>query len=446
MQYQESSKVELKEELIDEVKKEIVAFLNTDGGTIYVGVKDNGEVVPFDDHKDRDDLDVKISNWIMQAFYPSPSNIVKHYFNEDNVLVIEVSKGNERPYYIKEKGPKPSGVFKRVGSTTRMAAESEILLMLLESKQYSYEADVAEEQELTFRYFYELCDENGLAHEERNLKSLRMIGKDGKFTNLAYLMSDQSPVVVKFAKYDKNLNFTTKKEYSGSLLKVMNNVLENSSNYNDISAVIDGKSWQRTETVSYPGASLREAILNAFCHANYFIRSNIKIEFFDKEVKITNPGGIYQATLEQILDGVQTYRNPGLVNILSKLKYIENFGTGIQRILEAYKESDRKPVFSPSESFFILRLPNLNYNDPLNDPLKFRNDKLGDVDISILRAISMKPGSNARNLLEILSKQYSNITIDIIKNSLKRKLTNYVEFKGSRKAGGYRIISSQRKD
>ena len=56
-------------------------------------------------------------------------------------------------------------------------------------------------------------------------------------------------------------------------------------------------------------------MLNAFAHANYFIRSNIKIEFYDDLLKITNPGGIYEATLEQILAGVQTYRNPRLVNI-----------------------------------------------------------------------------------------------------------------------------------
>ena len=194
----------------------------------------------------------------MQAFYPLPSNKIKHYFNEENVLVIEVSRGDSKPYYIKEKGPKPSGVYKRIGSTTRMVTDSEILLMLLESKQYSYEADISDEQELTFKYFYNLCEENGIAHENRNLKSLRMIDKNGKFSNLAYLISNQSPIIVKFAKYDKNLNFTTKKEYSGSLLKVMNNVLENASNYNDISAIIDGKYWQRIEFLTLERVYVKE--------------------------------------------------------------------------------------------------------------------------------------------------------------------------------------------
>ena len=447
--YHESNVIELKEQLVDDVKKEIVAFLNTDGGIIYVGVKDDGTVVPFTNQKEKDSLDCKISNWISDAFFPIPSNLIKHYFNSDNVLVIEVLKGDEKPYYLKEKGPKPSGVYKRVGSTIRMANDSEILLMLLDSKKYSYEDDISEEQELTFKYFNEICDDNYLPHEERNMKSLRMINKDGLYTNLALLMSDQSPIVVKFAKYDSQLNFKVKKEYKGSLLKVMNNVLENAANYNDISAVIDGTSWQRKETISYPGASLRESILNAFCHSNYFIRSNIKIEFYDDKVKITNPGGIYQATLEQIFDGVQTYRNPGLVNILSKLHYIENFGTGIPRILEAYENSTKKVDFSVSDNFFIIKLPNLNYRDPVNDPANdpvndsekiIVNNALNDVDLSILRMIQLNPGLNAKQISEKLHLQYSRITLDVVKNSLKRKLVQYVEFRGSPKTGGYFVI------
>ena len=67
------------------------------------------------------------------------------------------------------------------------------------------------------------------------------------------------------------------------------------------------------------------------------------------------------------MDGVQTYRNPGLVNILNKLHYIENFGTGIPRIIEAYANSNKKPVFDPSDNFFILTLLNLNYIDQIND-------------------------------------------------------------------------------
>ncbi len=439
--YSESNKTELKIELIDNVKKEIIAFLNTDGGVIYVGVDDDGSVVGISNRQERDSLELKLSNWIQDAIYPIPSSLVNYYFNKDNVFVIEVSKGDDKPYYLKEKGPKPSGVFKRVGSSVRKANDSEILLMIMESKDYRFESDISEEQDLTFKYFIQICDENDIQHEERNLKSLGLLNKENKYTNLGLLLSDQSPIIVKFAKYDKNLNFIVKKEFKGSLLKCLDLTLENATNYNDISAIIDNTSWKRIETISYPGASLREAILNAFAHANYFIRSNIKIEFYEDKVKITNPGGIFQATLEQIFDGVQTYRNPGLVNILSKLQYIENFGTGIPRILHAYENSVRQPEFLPSESFFILKMPNMNFdpiNDPINDPIKLsKKVELSDFDLSIVRIINEKPGLNAKQILEELTHIFNNVTIDMVKNSLKRKLIDICEFRGSRRNGGY---------
>lgn len=443
--YNESNKTELKIELIDDVKKEIIAFLNTDGGIIYIGVGDDGSVVGISNRQERDLLELKLSNWIQDAIYPNCFSLVNYYFNKNNVFVIEVSKGDDKPYYLKEKGPKPSGVFKRVGSNVRKANESEILLMLLESKDYRFESDISEEQDLTFKYFIQTCDENNIQHEERNFKSLGLLNKENKYTNLGLLLSDQSPIIVKFAKYDKNLNFIVKKEFKGSLLKCLNLALENAANYNDVSAIIDNTSWKRIETISYPGASLREAILNAFAHANYFIRSNIKIEFYDEKVKITNPGGIFQATLEQIFDGVQTYRNPGLVNILCKLQYIENFGTGIPRILHAYENSVRQPEFLPSESFFILKMPNVNFdpindsiNDPINDPIKlFQKVELSDFDLSILRIINEKPGVNTKHILEELIHIFDYATIDMIKNSLKRKLVGICEFRGSRRNGGY---------
>ncbi len=443
--YNESNKTELKIELIDNVKKEIIAFLNTDGGVIYVGVDDDGTVVGISNRQERDSLELKLSNWIQDAIYPIPSSLVNYYFNKDNVFVIEVSKGDDKPYYLKEKGPKPSGVFKRVGSSIRKANDSEILLMIMESKDYRFESDISEEQDLTFKYFIQICDENDIEHEERNLKSLGLLNKENKYTNLGLLLSDQSPIIVKFAKYDKNLNFLVKKEFKGSLLKCLNLALENAANYNDVSAIIDNTSWKRIETISYPGASLREAILNAFAHANYFIRSNIKIEFYEDKVKITNPGGIFQATLEQIFDGVQTYRNPGLVNILSKLQYIENFGTGIPRILHAYENSVRQPEFLPSESFFIIKMPNMNFdpiNDPIKDPIKdpinlSKKVELSDFDLCIVRIISEKPGLNAKQILEELINIFDNATIDMVKNSLKRKLIDICEFRGSRRNGGY---------
>ena len=100
--YYEDEKTELKKELIDEVKSEIVAFLNSEGGTVFVGVEDDGTVIGFKDSNIKDDIDLKLGNWIQEAFFPKPSSLVKFFFNEDDVLEIQISKGTSKPYYLRE--------------------------------------------------------------------------------------------------------------------------------------------------------------------------------------------------------------------------------------------------------------------------------------------------------------------------------------------------------
>lgn len=96
-------------------------------------------------------------------------------------------------------------------------------------------------------------------------------------------------------------------------------------------------------------------------------------------------------------------------------------------------------------SFFILKMPNVNFDpindpidDPINDPIKlFEKIELSDFDLSILRIINEKPGVNTKQILEELIHIFDYVTIDMIKNSLKRKLVGICEFRGSRRNGGY---------
>ena len=155
--------------------------------------------------------------------------------------------------------------------------------------------------------------------------------------DVLHVVSSQSDIVVKLTEYDSTMNFKVKKSFKGSLVKILSDVEEQTERLNDVKVIIDGNSFKRKETKSYPGASIREMVLNAFCHANYFIHSNIKIEFFPDKAKITSPGGIFNATMDDIMNGVQTYRNPRLVNVFDKLHLIENFGTGIARTLQSYE-------------------------------------------------------------------------------------------------------------
>ena len=432
--YQEKDNIELKRELTDAVKKEIVAFLNTMNGTILVGVENDGNIYnPFQE-ENRDFIDTKVANWLQDTIYPLPSHLIKHYFNDDGVLVIEVNEGKDKPYYLREKGPKPAGVYKRVGRSIRKANEDEILRMIMSSKNYIYENDISEEQNLSFNALTRAFTQNGMELTERNMVSLGIKNSQNKFTNLGYILSDQSDVTVKVAEYDKDRNFKLKKQFTGSLIDLFHHVKEQADRLNDVSAKIDIKSFKRKEIVSYPGASLREIILNAFVHADYFIRSNIKIEFFEDRCKITSPGGIFNASMDEIMKGTQTYRNHKLVNIFDKLGLIENFGTGIPRTFDAYKNEERQPVFEATENFFYVILPNLNYSN--NDQI---NDQINELDLQILKIIYNNPGIKVLGISQNLSSDDIQVSENQIRNSIKRKIRDYIEYKGSKKTGGYFI-------
>ena len=208
-EYFEDEHTELKRELIDEIKSEIIAFLNSDGGIIYVGVEDDGSIIGINNQA-KDSIDLKLGSWIQEAFFPKPSGLIRYYYNEDSVLIIEVSKGTNKPYYLREKGPKPSGVYIRVGRSKRKANDDEILRMIMDSHGYSYEDDISDEQTLTFKAFNQALEDNDIKLTSRLMNTLGLKNKTGKYTNLAYLLSDQSEIVVKVAEYDSEMNFKIK--------------------------------------------------------------------------------------------------------------------------------------------------------------------------------------------------------------------------------------------
>lgn len=116
MKYIESEIVELKSILNDDMKTEIIAFLNSYlGGTIYVGVNDDGSINELS-QREKDSNESKVINWIRdEAIYPNCSEFVTIKYKDDGVLAITINPGSEKPYYLKEKGPRPAGVYVRYG-------------------------------------------------------------------------------------------------------------------------------------------------------------------------------------------------------------------------------------------------------------------------------------------------------------------------------------------
>jgi len=147
----------------------------------------------------------------------------------------------------------------------------------------------------------------------------------------------------------------------GPIPKQIDEVLAFLSLNNQLSSVITG-AGQRTDQQSYPTVAIREAVINAIAHRSYFSRAMVQIELFDDRLTIMSPGplpgGLQPAAM---LNGQSVPRNYNVLNCLFRLKYIENYGTGMRRIFNSYRGTGQKPSILAMEDFVKLTLPNLNY-------------------------------------------------------------------------------------
>ena len=192
MKYEESNLVELKRSLNDDMIKEVIAFLNSYlGGTIYVGINDDGSFYnPTQEEKDLNES--RIINWIRdEAIYPNCSDFVDISYNEDQVLTIKINPGDKKPYYLKSKGLTPSGVYIRYGRNKSQASQEEISRMLRERDNIAFESLISKEQDLTFKALERKFEETEWDFSQFNFKTSGFIDKEtGLFTNLAFWISD----------------------------------------------------------------------------------------------------------------------------------------------------------------------------------------------------------------------------------------------------------------
>ena len=149
MRLYESEIVELKEIYTPDLKKEVVAFANTNGGTIYIGVRDNGEIIGI---ANADFVMQQISNSLRQSIRPDASMFtnIELVQNEDKIVIkLTINPGTKKPYYLPEKGLKPSGVYVRSGTSSVPASEDAIRMMIKMADGDSFENNRSLIQELT---------------------------------------------------------------------------------------------------------------------------------------------------------------------------------------------------------------------------------------------------------------------------------------------------------
>lgn len=361
MLYQESENIELKQDYSESIRKDMIAFANTNGGTIYVGVSDHGEVTGI---SSPDAMIQRITNMARDSIKPDVTMFV-HYetLEEDGVQIVKISvnRGTGRPYYWGEKGMQPSGVYVRQGTSAAPASEAAIRQMIKETDGDSYESMRSLNQELSFSYASVAFERQGLELKKPQMKTLEILSRDGIYTNLGLLLSDQCPHIIKaavFSRKDQSV-FQDRREFSGSLLKQADDAYAFLDMQNEKTATFDG--LHRTDHRAYPEAALREALLNAVIHRDYSFSASTLISCYADRTEIISVGGLVQGfSLTDVMMGFSICRNPKLANVFYRLDLIEAYGTGLKKILSAYPTFLPENLIQTTDKVFKVTLPRLS--------------------------------------------------------------------------------------
>lgn len=360
----ETENIEFKSGFTEEIYKEVIAFANTDGGVLYIGIDNDGNAVGL---KNVDDEYTRITNGIRDAILPDVTMFVKYTIQENKVVRITISEGTNKPYYLRSKGLKPNGVYVRQGTSSVQASSEQIRQMIKESDGDDFESMRSLEQKLTFASAATAFESYGVDFSEEKYLALGMIHKnDGLFTNLALLMSDQCQHSIKVAVFgdDENTTFKDNREFKGSIFKQIDEAFQYIMLSNRTSSVFKG--LERIDKSDYPEAALREALLNSVVHRDYSYSGSIIININDKQMEFVSIGGLLPGlTADDIRSGISQPRNKNLAEVFHRLKLIEAYGTGIRRIYKLYENCSVQPRIEVTQNTFKMVLPNMNAAESL---------------------------------------------------------------------------------
>lgn len=356
MQY-ESERIEYKSQLIDDIYKEVIAFANTDGGIIYLGIDDKGNLVGIENV---DETYTRLTNGIRDAIHPDVTMFVRYILQDNKVIRIEVNEGSSKPYYLKSKGLKPTGVYVRQGTSSVPASPEQIRQMIKESDGDNFEDARCLEQELTFDAAKTAFQRYGVEFSTEKYRALGITQND-LYTNLALLLSDQCLHTTKIAVFNDEFctEFRDSKEFGGSVFKQF----EDSINYLALcnKTVSTIKGVVRTDKQDYPEEAIREALLNALVHRDYSFSGSIIINVNDSKMEFISLGGLLPGlSTEDIRIGVSQPRNKKLAEVFHRLRLIESYGTGIRRIFKLYENCPVQPSIEVTANAFKIVLPNMN--------------------------------------------------------------------------------------
>lgn len=362
----EGQKIEFKE-AVSSLDKELAAFATASGGRIFLGVNDSNEISGI---AITNKLKSQVQD-IANKCQPAITIEFEKVGEVNNVLVVNVPEGKDKPYSC------GSGFYIRVGPNSQKMTHDEIIEFLkaegkirfdeLDNLAFDYERHFDADKLDLFMKRAELSHSLDIPETLVNLHVAEKQDGGIIFNNTGVLF---------FAKHLKDTYHHT--AVTCALYKGVDKVevLDRRDFNDDIVSSIDNamtvlKQWipvryemtgtpQRREVPQIPYDALREAVINAVTHRDYFEKgANVMIEMFDDRVEISNPGGLVKGLPPEEFGKRSLLRNPNIANLLHEIKYIEKMGSGIPKMRWLMDRAGLQPVEFTFDPFFsvVFRRP-----------------------------------------------------------------------------------------
>lgn len=437
MQSTETNRIENKEQLNEDFEQEVIAFLNyKEGGIIYVGINKNGQVVGVEN---TDLTQLQIKDRIKNNIQPSTLglfDVIVETIDDKEIIKVVISSGTEKPYYLRKKGRTPEGCYVRVGSSKERMTERMIDDMYARRIKNTLKEIDSPRQELTFNQLKIYYEEHSLKLNDNFLQNLDLLTSEGKYNYNAFLLADENNISIKLVKYvgTNKLELLENMEYGNRcLITATQRLLDRLDVENTTYAKIEY--FGRKEQEKIDSKALKEAVINAIVHNDYSYGNSPIVELYSDRVEITSAGGLPQElSQEEFLEGVTAPRNKELIRVFKDVELIENIGSGVLRILDAYDKSCFKFMEHFLRVSFKYRENPFEY-DQENGQESYQKH-LSEIQDKIIALIKKNPSITQKEIAKSLeiSREKVKYHIAVLKEN------NVIKREGSTKKGIWKIL------
>ncbi|MFC2062195.1 ATP-binding protein [Elusimicrobiota bacterium] len=446
----ESLLVEFKEKYSSKIDRDIVAFSNTKGGTILLGVNDNGKIIG---EKLTNKVKAEINDVARKC---EPSIVVKKISQIDKIIAIEIDEGNEKPYSCR------GGYFRRLDAITQKMSQREVRAIFRETDKVSFEDlvcksfdfnDVLLKKVKLFLQEAEASYKVNKSNLHSFFRSLGLCNDQGKINNAGVLMFASkidrfvfhSEIILAAFKGNDKRYIYDRKDVKDDLLTQLNEAITFLKKHLNVRSEI--REINRHDIYEIPLDALREAILNAIIHRDYSIRgTSIYVCVYDDRVEVENPGGLLVGVKKQDFDKSSIRRNPIIADLFNRMGKVERMGSGIKNMRNFMDDAGLKEPEFDIDSFFRV----IFHRDPR---YSLKRTVLEDKETrEETRIKSSDKGSeeSSDKILELIRVNNS-ITAKVISNNIgitqravekqlaKLKKEGYLKRVGSKKYGHWEI-------